>query len=96
MNARKPARVKLPAPKTIKLDAAIALMRDGCLLVLMTLPASEGGHAYYVTGGRGGGRVSDETAEALLERNDVQPGGDNFSWGRSQTYRMKTARRAKR
>jgi hypothetical protein len=84
---RKPAPSKLPAPRLLNFDIALELMRDGCPLVRMHLPVSEGGHAHYIVG-KGGGRVSDKTAEALLGRNDVQPSGDGM-FGTAQTFRIK-------
>jgi hypothetical protein len=68
---------------------AVELMREGAVMVLMHLPAGEGGQAFYIVG-KGGGRVSDKTAKALLEDDRVQPAGDYFGWGRSQSYAMKS------
>jgi hypothetical protein len=59
-------------------------MRNGQSLVRMHVPC---GQAWFIA--PRGGEVTTETAEALLARNDVQPGGDGLFKGCDQTFRLK-------
>jgi hypothetical protein len=67
--------------REIRIHAVLERLREGALLVKLS-----GG--FYVVGL---GRISDEMAELILQRDDVQPATDPyFSWGRSPSYRLKS------
>ena len=69
---RRPARAPKPITRSLPLAVALEELRqDGVELVHLHLPASEGGHAYYIV--PNGGRVKDADAEKILQRSDVEP-----------------------
>src|SRR5262249_3488833 len=65
-----------PNKRFVRLRDAIEYMRNGQSLVRMHVPC---GQAWFIA--PRGGEVTTETAEALLARNDVQPGGDGLFKG---------------
>jgi hypothetical protein len=64
---------------------AIELMRNGQSLARMHV--SGGGQAWFIA--PRGGEVTQQVAEALLARNDVQPQADGLFPGMHQTYRLR-------
>jgi hypothetical protein len=69
---RRPARAPKPITRSLPLAVALEELRqDGVELVHLHLPASEGGHGFYVV--PGGGRVKDKDAQKILARPDVKP-----------------------
>lgn len=69
------------------LNRALGLLRKpGAQLVLVHAHNTASGHAYYIW--PNGGRVSDETAQALLEREDVQPFDSGLLPGHPQSWRL--------
>lgn len=71
--------------KFVTLREAIELMRNGQSLAQMHV--SGGGKAWFIA--PRGGEVTQQVAEALLARNDVQPGNDGLFPGIHQTYRWR-------
>ena len=70
-------------PLTKALDA---LRRPGARLVLTYTRQTASGRAFYIS--PRGGRVSDEVAQKLLERDDVQPHDSGLLPGRPQSWRL--------
>ncbi len=70
-------------PLTKALDE---LRRPGALLVLTYTHRTATGRAFYII--PRGGRVSDEVAQKLLQRNDVQPHDSGLLPGRPQSWRL--------
>lgn len=73
--------------KQTALSKAIDLMRrPQALLILTYSPDAVSGRAFFIV--PCGGRVSDETAQKLLERNDVQPADSGLLPGHPQSWRL--------
>jgi hypothetical protein len=84
---RKPARAPKPLIRILPLAIALEeLRRPGCELVHLHLPASEGGHAFYVV--PAGGRVTEKAAAKILQRPDVQPHSGGLFPETVQSWRM--------
>ena len=66
--------------------AVDALRRPGALLVLTYAPKTITGRAFFII--PHGGRVADEVAQQLLERDDVQPYDSGLLAGRPQSWRL--------
>ena len=67
-------------------DKAIDLMRrPQALLILTYSPDAASGRAFFIVPG---GRVSDEVAQKLLERNDMQPADSGLLPGHPQSWRL--------
>ena len=89
--ARKPARAPKPSIRILPLAIALEELRQpGYELVHLHLPASEGGHGFYVV--PGGGRVKDTDAEKILQRPDVQPYSAGLFPETVQSWRMMVRR----
>jgi hypothetical protein len=63
-----------------------ALRTPGARLVLLHTHKTATGNAFFIL--PRGGRISDETAQQLLERNDVQPYDPGLLPGHPQSWRL--------
>ena len=63
-----------------------ALRKPGARLVLLHTHETKTGNAFYIM--PDGGHISDETALALLERNDVQPFDPGLLPGHWQSWAL--------
>ena len=72
-------------PPKLSLEKVLHLLRKpGARLV--RLHSNNGGAEFYVW--PGGGRVSDEVAQLLLKRDDIQPHGSGLLPGHPQSWRL--------
>ena len=72
-------------PAKLSLEKALNVLRKpGARLV--RLHSNNGGAGFYLW--PRGGRVSDEVAQLLLGRNDIQPFGNSLFPGHPQSWRL--------
>jgi hypothetical protein len=72
-------------PKKLSLAKALNLLRRSDAK-LVRLHGNNGGAGFYVW--PSGGRIPDDVAQLLLERNDVQPYDDGLFPGHPQSWRL--------
>jgi hypothetical protein len=73
-------------PVKLSLEKALHLLRSKPDARLVRLHSNNGGAGFYIW--PGGGRVSDEDAQRLLGRNDIQPYDNGLLPDHPQTWRM--------
>ena len=73
------------SPKKLSLEKALHLLRKPDVR-LVRLHSNNGGAGFYIW--PGGGRVPDDVAHLLLERNDVQPYDSGLFPGNPQSWRL--------
>ena len=73
------------SPKKLSLEKALHLLRKPDVR-LVRLHSNNGGAGFYIW--PGGGRVPNDVAHLLLERNDVQPYDSGLFPGHPQSWRL--------
>jgi hypothetical protein len=75
----------MPNTQRVTLRKALVLLQ-GSDAKLVRLHGTDGQRGFYIW--PRGGRISDQVAKALLERNDVQPYDNGLLSGHPQSWRL--------